>query len=210
MKSHFSIFLTLLIISLGIISFNLIRNGLLRKSDKVELEIIGNIDMNNNNDSTIDDTLVEPKISENSDTADTNAITTDGTNDTPKTSEIVQEDVSDFVQTYGSVSGKLCYPSEAIPKLEIFLVDVANKNTFTQDTQLNQDNYSFEDIPSGKYIAYAYVKDMHENGGGYTEMVPCGLSIDCEDHTLIEFDVSANENTTGINICDWYGADIPQ
>lgn len=111
----------------------------------------------------------------------------------------------------GSVSGKLCYPSSGIPELEIYAKNTATAEVKNMYTTQNQAQYIFKDLEAGTYIFYAYVKDdmKKELGGGYTEMVPCGLKYGCEDHTLIKVKVESNKMAEGIDICDWYGADLP-
>lgn len=109
----------------------------------------------------------------------------------------------------GAVKGKLCYPSEGIPPLEVYLKDKNSKEFEYQLTQLNQQTFEFTDVVPGTYTAYAYTLDSQDFGGGYTPAVACGLSVDCTDHSLIEFDVVAYQTVMGIDICDWYGAELP-
>ena len=73
------------------------------------------------------------------------------------------------------------------------------------DTVMNQGTYSIE-LPQGTYyaVAYPYSADTYTApapgspnlAGGYTPAVPCGLTVDCTDHTLLPT-VSADPG-------DWY------
>lgn len=110
----------------------------------------------------------------------------------------------------GAVTGKLCYPSEVLPTMTIYLKDVDSDGVLTKNTQINEANYEFLDVPEGTYVAYAYPQGQSELGGGYTQAVPCGLTVECTDHSLIEIPVAADETVSGVDICDWYGAEIPE
>jgi hypothetical protein len=43
--------------------------------------------------------------------------------------------------------------------------------------------------------------------GGYTAMVTCGLSVGCEDHSLIDVTVESGKDTPNIAPGDWYAPD---
>jgi len=109
----------------------------------------------------------------------------------------------------GTVTGKICYPSQSIPPLTLYFKNVENGEIANMDTDLNQDTYELETVP-GSYVAYAYIKGLDERPGGYTEFVPCGLTTDCTDHSLIEFKVVDDGLTSDIDVCDWYGAVVPE
>ena len=73
---------------------------------------------------------------------------------------------------------------------------------YTVDTVLNQSEYRIQ-IPVGTYFVVSYVID----GGlsaGYSQSVPCGLSVDCADHSLIPVTVTAGQTVDNIDIFDWY------
>jgi len=109
----------------------------------------------------------------------------------------------------GTISGEVCYASESIPPLSLYFENIETGEVVTLDTELNQSNYEIELIP-GKYTAYAYVQGIDDNPGGYTEAVTCGLSDECIDHTLIEIEVADKGLASDIDICDWYGAEVPK
>lgn len=126
-----------------------------------------------------------------------------------ETDDLVMVESNDHRDPMGSVTGELCYPSHSIPPLNLYFDNVETEEVYKQETELNQDTYEMDLVP-GTYVAYAYVKGLDEGSGGYTEMVPCGLTVDCEDHTLIEFKVVDEGLTSDIGICDWYGAEVPE
>jgi hypothetical protein len=96
----------------------------------------------------------------------------------------------------------------------------ANSNTvYKLASKENQQSFTFKKIPEGNYVAFAYTAEStmvnlnnkkSKASGGYTHFVPCGLSVDCKDHTLITFKVQKGKTTNSISVCDWYGAIVPK
>ncbi|MCX8061012.1 MAG: hypothetical protein N3D16_00360 [Anaerolineales bacterium] len=107
---------------------------------------------------------------------------------------------------FGSIRGSLSYPSEFIPPLRVVAINVATQETFFVDTAENQTSYQIDNLPPGEYYVIAYTQDGLLTGG-YTQMVPCGLSAECTDHSLIPVAVQAGEVTSGIDPADWYAPD---
>lgn len=103
--------------------------------------------------------------------------------------------------TMGTVAGKICYPSEFIPAMTAYFMAAASGEYTELLIAENQSDYQIDLLP-GQYIAFAYTAD--ELGGSYSRAVPCGLSVDCPDHTTLAFEVRAGETTSGVDICDWY------
>lgn len=103
----------------------------------------------------------------------------------------------------GTVSGKVCYPSEMIPAMTAFFQETASGEISEMDIEEDQAGFTI-DLPPGKYIAFAYLKSGAELGGSYSEAVPCGLSADCTDHSPLAFEVRAGSTTGGVDLCDWY------
>ena len=106
----------------------------------------------------------------------------------------------------GSVSGALSYPSEFIPPLRVVAFNVNGLNYRYVDTMQDQATYQITGLAPGVYHVVAYIMGG-ERAGGYTQMVPCGLSVDCADHSLIDVTVNAGEDTPGIDPADWYAPD---
>lgn len=104
----------------------------------------------------------------------------------------------------GKIEGRLGYPSEGIPELTIIAFDTLDeKKYFMVDTQINQSSFTISDIDPGSYYVVAYAKN-NENSGSYTKAVPCGLSVECTDHTMIDVIVNPGETASGVEIRDWY------
>ncbi|MGB7874424.1 MAG: hypothetical protein WBL25_08560 [Anaerolineales bacterium] len=103
----------------------------------------------------------------------------------------------------GSVTGSLSYPSEFIPPLRVFAFQVGSQTYYFVDTLRDQSTYQFGDLPAGYYKVVAYTLDG-KLAGGYTKAVPCGLSVNCTDHTLIEVPVNVGQVVTGVDPADWY------
>jgi hypothetical protein len=116
------------------------------------------------------------------------------------------------------VNGVLCYPSEYIPKMTVYLKQTNSQKVYKLKTKENQRSFKFTNIPVGEYYCYSYTIDKiltdtrgieHKASGGYTKAVPCGLTVDCKDHTLIKFKIDSNIGKDTINLCDFYGAITP-
>lgn len=107
------------------------------------------------------------------------------------------------VPQFGSIRGTLSYPSEFIPPLRVVALHLATQQAYFVDTAENQTSYQIDNLPPGEYYVIAYTQDGLL-AGGYTQMVPCGLSVECTDHSLIPVVVQAGEVTTGIDPGDWY------
>lgn len=109
----------------------------------------------------------------------------------------------------GSISGRICYPSEFIPEMTLFFEDLSTLQITELLIAENQTGYTMQLSP-GTYIAFAYLNSGALLGGSYSRAVPCGLGTDCNDHSLIEFEVVPGKSLDNIDICDWYSQeDIP-
>jgi hypothetical protein len=103
----------------------------------------------------------------------------------------------------GQASGRICYPSEGIPSMTAYFQETGTNAVQQLSIAQNQSSYEIA-LPAGTYVAYAWLPDF-SLGGTYSKAVPCGLSVDCTDHSLLTFEVGSGGNTDGIDICDWYG-----
>jgi hypothetical protein len=103
----------------------------------------------------------------------------------------------------GSITGSLSYPSDFIPPLRVFAFQVGSENYFYVDTVENQTTYQIDDLPAGYYQVVAYILSGNY-AGGYTQAVPCGLTVECTDHTLIDVPVNSGQTVTGVDPGDWY------
>ncbi len=103
----------------------------------------------------------------------------------------------------GSITGSLSYPSDFIPPLRVFAFQVGSENYFFVDTSQDQTTYQIDNLPAGYYQVVAYTL----NGtltGGYSQAVPCGLSVDCTNHDLIDVPVNGGQVVAGVDPGDWY------
>lgn len=105
----------------------------------------------------------------------------------------------------GTVSGKICFPSEQVPAMTLYFQNVDNGETVRISSAAGMLSFNVPLMP-GRYVAYAYPDGM-ELGGGYTNAVPCGLKASCSDHSLIIFEIHSGQDTPGVEVCDWYAPD---
>ena len=126
--------------------------------------------------------------------------------------------LSSCASTTGVVQGKLCFPSEYVPAMNIYLKAAGSNMIYKLVSKENEQTFTFKKIPEGNYVAFAYTTEAtmldinnkkSKASGGYTHFVPCGLSVDCKDHKLISFKVNKGKTVNAIDICDWYGAIVP-
>lgn len=104
----------------------------------------------------------------------------------------------------GSIQGVLGYPAGGIPELEVYAFDAMDEKKFYMiQTKANQTEFVIEGVNPGKYHVVAYTKDAALSGA-YSKMVPCGLSVDCKDHSMIDVMVQAGEVTSKVEVKDWY------
>jgi hypothetical protein len=111
----------------------------------------------------------------------------------------------------GLISGTLSYPSSFLPPMRVAAFSTTDDSYAYTETSAGQSDYLLE-VPAGTYVvvSYALGDDGTPTGiaGGYTQMVPCGLSASCTDHTPIPVTVAAGETVPNIDPGDWYaGAD---
>ncbi|QYK50389.1 MAG: carboxypeptidase regulatory-like domain-containing protein [Anaerolineales bacterium] len=105
----------------------------------------------------------------------------------------------------GSISGSLSYPSSFIPGQTIVAWSLANPgNYYYVTTSDGTSFYQISNLPPGDYQVVAYTNGM---AGGYSQFVPCGLSVNCSDHSLIVVTVTSGQETGGVNPQDWYAPD---
>jgi len=117
----------------------------------------------------------------------------------------------DYFPGMGTITGSLSYPSSFIPPMRVAFFSLTDGSVSYTDTAKNQGSYSME-VPIGTYhiIAYPYDRSASASaggsstyGGGYTQAVPCGLTVACTDHALISITVTENQ-TVNADPGDWY------
>lgn len=111
---------------------------------------------------------------------------------------------SPVVVKSGTVSGKLCYPSEMIPAGKIAAKNLTDNKIYYQDylgTQAGEGTvYTFE-LPVGAYnLRYeAHFGDKGINGY-YSEQVTGSQN----SHKLITVNVIQGKTVTSVDLCDYY------
>jgi hypothetical protein len=132
----------------------------------------------------------------------------------PMLTEVVQTVVAEGgapAAATGSISGTLGYPAEGIPPLKVVAFEAGTANNYFVLTAQNQTSYQIDNLPPGTYhvVAYTTGGESWPTGlaGGYTQSVPCGLSVDCTDHSLIDVIVTAGQVSAGADPTDWYAPD---
>lgn len=114
--------------------------------------------------------------------------------------------MSSFPQM-GTISGSLNYPSDFIPAQRLVAFELTLNQVNYIDTVAGQNSYTI-DVPVGSYHVVAYV--LAASGvptglsAGYTQAVPCGLSVSCTDHSLITVTVTTGATNSNVNPEDWY------
>lgn len=109
----------------------------------------------------------------------------------------------------GTVGGAVCFPSEVIPPMTLYFANVVTGEVTALGHGDGSARYTVS-LEPGSYVAFAWTSDFGL-GGSYSQAVPCGLSVSCTDHSLIQFTVTPGSTLSGVDICDWYGApeDVP-
>lgn len=106
----------------------------------------------------------------------------------------------------GLISGRLGYPSQGVPALDIYAVKVGDPGFFYHlRTNIHSVSYELR-VKPGRYLVFAYPVDLpgSDFGGAFTEYVRCGLIPVCTDHRLLPVNVASGATVTGIDITDWY------
>lgn len=107
----------------------------------------------------------------------------------------------------GSISGRLSYPSESLPPMRIVAVNILTGEQFATE-EYEGGLYGIQGLPAGTYHVFAYPVDTKDAtkdlAAGFTEFVTCGLTAECQDHSLIDVVVAANTVTSDVNPGDWY------
>lgn len=121
------------------------------------------------------------------------------------------------VPSKGTITGTLSYPSSFLPDMRVVAFSLTDGKAYF--VNIDQPEYSI-DVPAGTYYIVAYVHEGvagetgevdsytldggTESAGGYTEMVLCGLYVDCAPHTLVPVIVEAGRTVEEVDPGDWY------
>ncbi|MHC1784164.1 MAG: hypothetical protein AB9891_15665 [Anaerolineaceae bacterium] len=119
----------------------------------------------------------------------------------------IEPTVMEAVVETGAIAGNLNYPSEGIPPLRVVAYRVDSDDWYAVEVTQG-DQFIIKDLPPGDYFVVAYLLEKNPGrgdfAGGYSNFVTCGLSVECEDHSLIPVKVEPGKTTPGILPGDWY------
>lgn len=122
-------------------------------------------------------------------------------------------DYADYVpdlETNGTISGSLSFPSEGIPStLRICAENASTSEESCTDEHLEGDDYMFGygyelEVPAGSYYVYSYDTANPDYYAYYTEFVTCGSEYGCPSHAHILVEVEAGEIVSDVDPTDWY------
>jgi hypothetical protein len=105
----------------------------------------------------------------------------------------------------GAIAGALGYPSNFVPALGVYAIkiDQGSQPAWVVKTPPNTVAYTIRNLPPGVYNVIAYAGGGI--AGGYSNAVPCGLSVACTDHRLIAVSVISGKTVSGADVRDYYG-----
>jgi hypothetical protein len=110
----------------------------------------------------------------------------------------------------GTISGTIGYPAEGKPAIRVVAYPLDGSTPSYTDVAADQAGFTL-DLPVGSYhvVAYSLGGTGFPTGiaAGYSQAVPCGLSVTCTDHSLITVSVTAGATLTGIDPNDYYAPD---
>jgi hypothetical protein len=120
--------------------------------------------------------------------------------------------------TAGTISGRLGYPSEFLPPLAIYAISTDGRHFYRVQSVTWQQHYTLLGVAPGDYFVLtttgflpgqsaasdARTEPVRRFGAAYTKAVPCGLSFECADHSLLPVHVSSGIGTSNIDPDDWY------
>jgi hypothetical protein len=104
--------------------------------------------------------------------------------------------------------------------MAIYAISMDGKRYYRVETVAWQQSFTMVGVAPGNYWVLTAVRGMSAPtasearttsavrfGAGYTKAVPCGLSVECADHSLLPVHVVASARTTNIDPNDWYAPD---
>lgn len=112
----------------------------------------------------------------------------------------------------GSISGTLIFPSDHIPRQRVLAYNFNTGHYYWMNTNAGQNYYRLDDIPVGRYWVLAYLVENPSNSvyAAYSKAAICMMQnaqAQCDDHSLVEVEVKAGEETKDISPWDWYNPD---
>lgn len=127
---------------------------------------------------------------------------------TPKAADSVAlgTNAVEVPSSMGLLEGSLSFPSDHIPPTQVCAVEVSTRQRFcTEGRQVGaQFQYGVGyrlAVPPGTYHVFAQVGDWT---APYSQAVPCGLRITCQDHRPIAVKVEAGQMRSSVDPTDWF------
>jgi hypothetical protein len=120
----------------------------------------------------------------------------------------------------GQIAGTVVYPAGGpVRPQTVYAIATGGSRFFTVETVSGQSTYIMRGVAPGDYFVLTVAPEapyysasssagtgqVYRFPAGYTKAVACGLSVACNDHTLVSVRVSAGATTGGIDPTDWYG-----
>lgn len=131
--------------------------------------------------------------------------------------EITAVEPIDSEAHWGTISGSLGYPSDAIPPMGVCAQAVDGPDLYCTYKMLESDDFTYGlgyelTVPPDEYAVFAHLVTEENEMIGYTNeyqayysaFVTCGGSVDCPSHEPIPIAVGRNEHVLGIDPIDWY------
>ena len=110
-------------------------------------------------------------------------------------------------QAFGTIAGRLSYPSEMIPPMRIYAIDTAAPARYrVVHMPANATRYTIAGVAPGSYYVLATPYTMDRSGVlrvAYTRSVACGMTAACTDHSLLAVQVRPGTTTDGADLLDW-------
>jgi|ERR1035437_5522638 hypothetical protein len=127
--------------------------------------------------------------------------------------------ISAFAQS-GKITGKLTYPSDAIPRdmvLCVKVITLANEPTYCSNdraARLREGKITFKlnyraasheiSLPAGSYHLYATTGEMQGVKAYYNDFIKCGMNVNCTSKRPIAVKVRPGQITRGITVGDFW------
>lgn len=113
-------------------------------------------------------------------------------------------------ESEGTVTGKLCFPSEGIPPGTIVAKNTISKETFNQKYAGTEagagSTYEFK-LPTGTY----HIKFQLSGSAGYYNECAKNPTFDVcsgdSSHTHLKVEVLENQTVKNVDLCDFYATD---
>lgn len=106
----------------------------------------------------------------------------------------------------GEIAGNVSYPAGSLHAQTVYAIAIDGSRFYTLETVFGQSAYTLLGVPSGDYFVFTTPWDLPGDRfqAGYTRAISCGLTVNCNDHSLISVHVAAGVTTSGIGPVDWY------